>query len=82
MTRSETARLLSDSPQQIIHQASNWFARLQPKLHRIVNARATRRRHSRDAEQLYAFSDRELWDLGLGRSDLPSIIAGTYRRED
>jgi uncharacterized protein YjiS (DUF1127 family) len=40
-----------------------------------------RRRHAREAEVLHAFSDRELWDLGLSRSDIPGIIDGTYRRD-
>jgi uncharacterized protein YjiS (DUF1127 family) len=41
---------------------------------------AIRRRFRRDAAQLSRFSDRDLWDLGLSRSDLPSIAEGTYRR--
>jgi uncharacterized protein YjiS (DUF1127 family) len=81
MTLSQTARVVSDSPQHIVHQGSIWLARLQSTLHRINTARKARRRLDRDARQLYAFSDRELWDLGLGRSDVPSIIAGTYRRD-
>jgi hypothetical protein len=30
---------------------------------------------------LYLFSERELWDVGLRRSDLPAIADGTYRRD-
>jgi uncharacterized protein YjiS (DUF1127 family) len=80
MTLAQTARLVSGSPQQVAHQASIWFARLSSSLHRINTAWAVRRRFSRDARQLYSFSDRELWDLGLSRSDVPSIAAGTFRR--
>jgi uncharacterized protein YjiS (DUF1127 family) len=42
---------------------------------------AARRHGARQAEVLHAFSDRELWDLGLSRSDIPGIIKGTYRRD-
>jgi uncharacterized protein YjiS (DUF1127 family) len=45
----------------------------------LARAAITRRYH-RDAAQLSRFSDRDLWDLGLSRSDLPSIADGSYRR--
>jgi uncharacterized protein YjiS (DUF1127 family) len=41
---------------------------------------AIRRRYRRDAAQLCMFSERDLWDIGLTRSDLPSIAEGTYSR--
>jgi uncharacterized protein YjiS (DUF1127 family) len=31
--------------------------------------------------ELAAYSDRELWDLGLSRSDLMSVDQGTFRRD-
>lgn len=37
-----------------------------------------RRQRARDHDMLLRFSDRELWDLGLSRSDIPSVILGTY----
>jgi uncharacterized protein YjiS (DUF1127 family) len=40
-----------------------------------------RRRSRREAAALLAFSDRDLWDLGLSRSDIPGIMNGTYRRD-
>ncbi|HEX2944260.1 MAG TPA: DUF1127 domain-containing protein [Rhodopila sp.] len=46
-----------------------------------LEARSARRRFYRDAQQLDHFSDRELWDLGLSRSDISSIAHGTYRRD-
>jgi uncharacterized protein YjiS (DUF1127 family) len=49
-----------------LDRATNWVAR---------------RRSRRGAATLLAFSDRELWDLGLSRSDIPGIIDGTYRRD-
>ncbi len=40
-----------------------------------------KRRQAREIHDLLHFSDRELWDIGLGRSDIQSIIDGTYRRD-
>ena len=38
-----------------------------------------RRQRARDRDILLGFSDRELWDLGLSRSDIPGVVLGTYR---
>jgi uncharacterized protein YjiS (DUF1127 family) len=40
-----------------------------------------KRRANRDMQDLAAFSDRELWDLGLSRSDLMAVERGTYTRD-
>jgi uncharacterized protein YjiS (DUF1127 family) len=40
-----------------------------------------RRALARQMRELYQSSDRELWDMGLSRSDLPQIAKGTHRRE-
>ncbi len=40
-----------------------------------------RRRHAREMADLAAYSDRELWDLGLSRSDLMSVDRGTFHRD-
>jgi uncharacterized protein YjiS (DUF1127 family) len=39
--------------------------------------RATRARISRE---LATYTDRELFDLGITRADIPAVINGTYRR--
>jgi uncharacterized protein YjiS (DUF1127 family) len=41
---------------------------------------ASRRRRAR--AELRAMNDLELRDLGLGRSDVPSVLAGCFERED
>jgi uncharacterized protein YjiS (DUF1127 family) len=40
-----------------------------------------RRTAHREMQELYGFSDRELWDVGLSRSDIMAIEKGTYRKE-
>ncbi len=39
-----------------------------------------RRTRARELRELHRFSDRELWDLGLSRSDIHAIENGVYRR--
>lgn len=50
-------------------------------LFRRLAAFSQRRRHAREMADLATYSDRELWDLGLSRSDLMSVERGTYRRD-
>ncbi len=40
-----------------------------------------RRRRARELNELFAFDERELRDLGLSRSDFMSIENGTYHRD-
>ena len=42
---------------------------------------AKRRARRLAMEELYRFSDRDLWDVGLSRSDVLSIEQGTFRRD-
>ena len=42
---------------------------------------AARRERAREICALQAFSDRELWDMGLRRYDLRAIVKGTYQRD-
>jgi uncharacterized protein YjiS (DUF1127 family) len=78
---SENAWLMSATQKQAIHPASNVLSRIQASLYRISVLWAKRRQRTREAEVLFTFSDRELWDVGLSRSDIPGIIQGTYRRD-
>ena len=39
-----------------------------------------RRSRARARQELESYSDRQLQDLGISRSDIPSIVAGTYAR--
>lgn len=42
--------------------------------------RAASRERSRIERELNSFSDAELHELGLFRSDIPAVANGTYRR--
>jgi uncharacterized protein YjiS (DUF1127 family) len=52
---------------------SMWYQRLRASW-------LQRRAVARQMQELYRSSDRELWDMGLSRSDLREIRKGTYRR--
>jgi uncharacterized protein YjiS (DUF1127 family) len=54
--------------------------RLSSLFHRLRASWAERRAVERQMQELYRSSDRELWDMGLSRSDLPEIARGTYRQ--
>jgi uncharacterized protein YjiS (DUF1127 family) len=48
--------------------------------HRLVAFVAAKRARNREMQELYRLGDRELWDLGLSRSDLLRVENGSYRR--
>jgi uncharacterized protein YjiS (DUF1127 family) len=81
MNLSEHARLGLAGQPQIMREVGIWPSRLQPAIVRLGASWVARRQRAREIQRLQAFSDRELWDLGLGRSDLRAIAEGTYRRD-
>ena len=81
MNLSEQSRALSEGQQQVAREALLWLSWLHARIDRLGIAWAARRKRARELRELYRFSDRELWDVGLSRSDLPAIADGTYRRE-
>jgi uncharacterized protein YjiS (DUF1127 family) len=58
-----------------------WMPAFVGRLHRLGAYLAERRARRLELEDLYRFSDRELWDVGLSRSDILSIERGTFRRD-
>ena len=48
---------------------------------RRLAAFAERLRHAQEMADLAKYSDRELWDLGLSRSDLMAVERGIYTRD-
>jgi uncharacterized protein YjiS (DUF1127 family) len=81
MNLSEDTWLASKGRQQVASPAIPWLVRLQAGISRLRAGWRTRRQRTRDVASLYTFSDRELWDLGLSRSDITGISNGTYRRD-
>jgi uncharacterized protein YjiS (DUF1127 family) len=80
MNLSRHACLASPSQQQATGFAGVRWSRLRTGLHRAAARWAAYWRRGQETAVLYGFSDRELWDLGLSRSDIPSVIDGSYRR--
>jgi uncharacterized protein YjiS (DUF1127 family) len=78
---SEDSWLVSSNQQQVSRALNVWLSRLHAGLDRISAFWAARRERAQQSEVLFRFSDRELWDLGLSRSDIPGILNGSYRRD-
>jgi uncharacterized protein YjiS (DUF1127 family) len=69
---------LFDATRQTARPAGAWLSGV---FHRLRASWAQRRAVERQMQELYRSSDRELWDMGLSRSDLPEIARGTYRQK-
>jgi uncharacterized protein YjiS (DUF1127 family) len=78
MNLSNDTYLIADS-RQPSRPIGTW---LSVQYQRLRASWAQRRALERQMQELYRSSDRELWDMGLSRSDLPEIAKGTYRRAD
>jgi uncharacterized protein YjiS (DUF1127 family) len=63
------------------HTTRPWLSQFTSRLHHLREAWADRRARAREMQDLYRCSDRELWDMGLSRSDLLSIENGSFRRD-
>jgi uncharacterized protein YjiS (DUF1127 family) len=81
MSLFEQAPALSHGQQQSARGTSLWPTWLHARFDRVGNVWTAHRKRTRELRDLYRFSDRELWDVGLSRGDLPAIANGTYRRE-
>jgi uncharacterized protein YjiS (DUF1127 family) len=57
--------------------AANSWARLWQQLVRWHQAR---QRRVRVTLELMSYDDRELFDIGITRDDIPAVVAGTLRR--
>ena len=74
------------SPNTYLFEATRQTARpagmgLSGLFHRLRASWLQWRAMERQMQELYRSSDRELWDMGLSRSDLPEIARGTYRQD-
>jgi uncharacterized protein YjiS (DUF1127 family) len=75
---SDMASVYQDS---IAHGGFHPVQGLGAWLSRRLAAFSERRRRAREMAELAAYSDRELWDLGLSRCDLMAVERGTFRRD-
>jgi uncharacterized protein YjiS (DUF1127 family) len=63
------------------HAARPWLSHMTARLHDLRASWAQRRARAREMQDLYRCSDRDLWDMGLSRSDLMAIENGSFRRD-
>jgi uncharacterized protein YjiS (DUF1127 family) len=77
MSISNNTYLLSDSQ----HATGSWLSPVTARFHHWREVWAQRRARAREMQELNRCSDRELWDMGLSRSDLLSIEAGVFQRD-
>jgi uncharacterized protein YjiS (DUF1127 family) len=63
------------------HDVSPWLSSPLGVIDRVQALWTARRARARELRELSLFSDRELWDVGLSRSDIMSIEKGVYRRD-
>jgi uncharacterized protein YjiS (DUF1127 family) len=81
MNLSDEAHFIPDAQPQIVSDLRWWLAQGHALLERMADSWNARRQHARELDELYRFTDRDLADLGLSKSDLPAIEKGVYRRE-
>jgi uncharacterized protein YjiS (DUF1127 family) len=73
--------LIAGDRQKTARDVGALLSPLLMRLHRAHAYWSARRTQARELRELHRFSDRELWDIGLSRSDILSIEKGTYRRD-
>jgi uncharacterized protein YjiS (DUF1127 family) len=64
--------------QPTVQPVGTW---LSSRIQQLRTYLAQRRARAEELRELYRFTDRELWDIGLSRSDFMAIERGTYRRD-
>jgi uncharacterized protein YjiS (DUF1127 family) len=81
MNLSNDTYPISDGRQKIAPDIGTILSAMRAGLHRLSASWVKRRTRAREMRELYRFTDRDLWDVGLSRSDVWSIERGTYRRD-
>jgi uncharacterized protein YjiS (DUF1127 family) len=64
---------------QIEAATSDFWSSVQDGLARVAAWRVSRNRQSRLLRELSESTDRQLWDMGLSRADIPAVVRGAYR---
>ncbi len=73
---------LSDQLQPVsVGDIGGWLFYIRAQLHNVGTRWAARRQRAQEMDEISRFSDRDLWDLGLSRSDLHAIARSSYSRD-
>ncbi len=72
---------VSGNHPKVGRHVDGWLSSTIRLLRRLGASWGEMRRRRRELGELSQFSDRELWDIGLSRSDILSIERKTYRRD-
>jgi uncharacterized protein YjiS (DUF1127 family) len=81
MSLSNNAYPLTGGRARSSADVGSWLSSMVARLSHLGTWWAERQIRNREMQELYRFSDRELWDVGLSRSDIMAIDKGTFRRE-
>jgi uncharacterized protein YjiS (DUF1127 family) len=66
-----------DSTANSVHGSTNSWTEARQRFAAWRQKRASR---ARVARELASYTERELFDLGISRADIPAVINGTFRR--
>ncbi|WP_158930570.1 DUF1127 domain-containing protein [Acidisphaera sp. S103] len=81
MNLSDDTYLISGDRQKIAPDIGTALSAMRAGLHRLGAFWIKRRTRAREMRELYRFSERDLGDIGLSRSDVWSIERGTFSRD-
>jgi uncharacterized protein YjiS (DUF1127 family) len=81
MNLSDDTFLISGDRQKIAPDIGTFLSAMRAGVHRLGASWIKRRTRAREMRELYRFTDRDLWDVGLSRSDVWSIEKGTFSRD-
>ncbi len=81
MQLTHDTRITAAQPLDLGRPLAILAARLKVRAADMAARLARRREFSREMRQLRRFTDAELHDIGLSRSDILAIEAGSFRRD-
>jgi uncharacterized protein YjiS (DUF1127 family) len=81
MRLSDDTYLFAGNQQKISTDVGKFLSSIRARLNRLAARWSASRTWAQQMRDLHRFNDRELWDVGLSRSDIWSIERGTYRRD-
>lgn len=74
IAREDIPQLARGRNALVTHEPFGWFGSLRSSLHELLVAGRARRR---EQAELMAYSDRELDEIGIRRSDIPAVLNRT-----